>query len=100
MNKPFYNAIIAAGYITLVVSIINYTGNSEYQVEQNVFIPIAMLSVLVFSVALMGYLFFYQPVILLTQGKHAEAAKLFLSTLAIFAGLTIIFLVLALFVIP
>ncbi len=43
-----------------------------------------MLSLLVLSVAVMAYLFFYQPAVLLAAGKHDQALRLFLSTLAYF----------------
>ena len=99
-KKSFYNAILAAGYITFIVSIINWTSSIPHKPEDNVFMPITMLSLLVLSVALMGYLFFYQPVLLLLDGKREEAVKLFLGTVAIFAGLVITFLVFAIFVIP
>jgi hypothetical protein len=48
----------------------------------------------------MAYLFFYQPVLMLLDGKRAEAAKLFLGTVAIFAGLVVTFFVVAMFIIP
>lgn len=49
--------------------------------------PVIFLSLLVISVALMGYLFFYQPVRLLVEHKAEEAGKLLLSTIASFAGI-------------
>jgi hypothetical protein len=44
-----------------------------------------MLSLLVLSVALMAYLFFYQPVLMLIEGQKQKAVKLFLQTVGIFA---------------
>jgi len=43
----------------------------------------------------MAYLFFYQPVLMLLDGKREEAAKLFLHTLAIFACGTVAVLIIS-----
>lgn len=101
MNKTsFYHAILAAGYITLVVSLMNWISELPQKPEDNMFMPITMLALLVLSVSVMAYLFFYQPVILLLDNKRSEAAKLFLGTVAIFAVLVVTFFVIAMFVIP
>ena len=84
-NNPFLNAGAAAAYIAAGVSIAFYVGPMLGTLEDTIAAPVLMLSLLVFSVAVMGYLFFYEPVVLLLNGKHAEAARLFLSTLGLFA---------------
>jgi hypothetical protein len=56
--------------------------------ENTIMIPIAMLSLLVLSVAMMGYFFVYQPVRLLIEGKQREATKFFITTVAFFACIT------------
>ncbi len=62
--------------------------------KASVFIPMGMLGLLVFSVALMAYLFFYQPVLMLIEGEREKAVKLFLQTLGIFAVATgVVFLI-------
>ncbi len=53
--------------------------------EDTIGAPIAVLSTLVFSVAVMGYLFFYAPAMLLLGGKHQEGMSLFFKTLGFFA---------------
>lgn len=53
--------------------------------EQTPAIPIIMLSLLVLSVALMGYLFFYRPLELFMDGRRHEAATFFLKTIGTFA---------------
>jgi len=98
MKKPFYNAVFAVGYITLVVSFINSLSNFPEIPEKNIFIPIGMISLLVFSVVVMAFLFFYQPVLLLLEQKRAEALKFLFTTAAIFAGIAAIIIVIALFV--
>lgn len=101
MNKKyFYNPIIAAGYVTLVVTFINLISNMSNPPEENIFMPIAGLSLLVFSVALMGYLFFFEPLVLLIDHKSIEAKKMFLTSITVFAVMAAIFLTLAMFVIP
>ena len=56
--------------------------------RESIFVPMGMLSLLVLSVALMAYLFFYQPVIMLIEGQREKAVKLFLQTVGIFAVAT------------
>jgi hypothetical protein len=99
-KKPLYNAILAAGYISILISLINWFTNLPHSPEDNVFMPITMLSLLVLSVALMAYLFFYQPVLLLLDNKRSEAAKLLLTTIAIFAMITIAFFIVSMVLIP
>jgi hypothetical protein len=49
-----------------------------------------MLSLLVLSVSVMAFLFFYQPVVLLLDGKREEALAFFLRTVGTFAAGTIL----------
>lgn len=58
------------------------------------FAPIVVLSLLTLSVAVMAFLFFYQPLMLFIEGKKKEAVDLFAKTVGIFAALTIVFLIL------
>lgn len=94
-TNPFYNAGTAALYIVSLV-LIGYYGGSLLPAEDNVFMPMAALSLFVFSAALMGYLFLYQPIILILSGEQKKGALLFLQTLGIFAGLTATIFVLTL----
>lgn len=52
------------------------------------------ISVFVLSAAAMAFLFFYQPVLRLVEGKKAEALSYFLKTLGIFDAITLIVLTL------
>ena len=98
MNKnPFINALLAAGYISILVTLIFNSPKFITDNELGMMAPILFLSLFVISAALMGYLFVYQPVLLLIEGKHSEATKLFLSTVASFAGI-ILTLLLAWFI--
>jgi len=88
MNKnPLVNAGAAALYIAGVASFMSYApqilGKSE-----GVGIPIAMLSLLTLSAAVMAYLFFYEPLRLLLGGDPQGAVTLFGKTLGVFALFT------------
>jgi hypothetical protein len=58
------------------------------------FAPITVLFVLTLSVAVMAYLFFYQPLLLFIEGKKKAAINLFIKTVGIFAAITIVVLTL------
>lgn len=96
-KNPFVNALAASVYISAIASFFFY-GPKLFGPEDTIIAPILMLSLFVLSAALMGYFFVYQPLRLLIEGKSAEATKLFLMTVAIFACITgvIIFSVLLL----
>jgi len=97
MKKPFLNALAAITYIATIVSIISLTSSLAPK-EDSIFAPIVMLSLLVLSVSLMGFLFFYQPFNLYTENHKQEAVSFFLKTIGFFACFMIIFLLLLLFI--
>ena len=88
-RTPFHNALAAISYIVLVASLI-YNAQFFVGVEKGIIIPIAFLSLFVFSAAVMGFIFLYQPLQLLLEGQKNEAVTLFLKTVATFAGITIV----------
>ncbi|MCR4333881.1 MAG: hypothetical protein NUV60_02610 [Patescibacteria group bacterium] len=85
-TQPFLNALVAAGYIGIIVALLSSAQKFDAQ-EFGMIAPITFLSLLVLSTALMGYLFFYQPIRLLTERKQEEAARFLLSMIASFAGI-------------
>jgi hypothetical protein len=87
--NPFANAIIAAAYIWGVVSLIQLISPGP-DTPDTWLTPIMALSLLVFSVALMGFLFFYRPVVLLLENKKEEASSFFLKTLGTFGVITVV----------
>ena len=97
-NNPFLNALLASGYIVVLVSIISSVPQPDGG-QDTILMPMVMLSLFVLSAAVMGYLFLYKPGQLYFEGRKEEAVKLFLSTVGIFAGITLV-LVLALFLVP
>jgi hypothetical protein len=92
-KNPFINAISATVYITAVATI-PFFGKDLFGSGKSFLIPIAMLSLFTLSAAVMGYLFLYQPLLLLLDGHKKDAVKLFLQTIATFAGITVVLFVL------
>lgn len=87
-KNPFVNALAASAYIIALVS--GVWSILQGSIPENAFIgPIVMLSLFVLSAAVMGYLFVYQPLQLFFDGKRQEAVRLFLLTVASFAGITL-----------
>jgi hypothetical protein len=84
MKKPLINATLAAGYIVLVVLVIDRFTNTPIQ-EPNTLIPMVMLSLFVLSAAIMSYLFVYEPIRLLIESNKSGALKMFFQTISIFA---------------
>src|SRR3989344_9537514 len=91
-KNPFINAFVAAVYISFIVTAIFNSPNYITDNELGMMAPILFLSLFVISAAIMGYLFVYPSVHLLIEGKHAEATKLFLTTLFSFAGIIAVIL--------
>src|SRR3989344_1149472 len=93
-KNPIINALSAAGYIGLVVSVINLISLTHKNKPDTAFAPIVFLSLLTLSVAVMAYLFFYQPLQFFIEGKKKEAANLFIQTLGYFGAFTLVVLIL------
>jgi hypothetical protein len=91
-KNPFVNALAALIYITVVASIIYYGPHIENRVD-SVFVPIAMISLFTLSAAVMGYLFFLQPVQLYLDAQKKEAVNLLFKTILSFAGMTLLIFV-------
>lgn len=92
-KNPFINALAATGYITAVASFMFY-GLGHSHPDNSVFAPIAFLSLFTLSAAIMSYLFLYQPLLLLIDGHKKNAVNLFLQTIGVFAGITLLVLLL------
>lgn len=93
-KKPLINALCASAYIFFVVSIMTFATQPLRDKPDTFFAPIGMLFMLTLSVAVMAFLFFYQPLILFLDGKKKSAVNLFIKTVAIFAIITFVFLLL------
>lgn len=87
-KNPFVNALLASGYISILVTLIFNSPHLATDSELGMMAPVIFLSTFVLSAAMMGYFFVYQPVQLLIEGKKEEAAKFFLTTVFAFACIT------------
>jgi hypothetical protein len=97
MNKNSYlNAAWAEIYIIAIVILIQHV--LPKGPDDNVLAPIAMLSLLVLSAAIMGYLFLSKPIQLYLDGDKKQAIAFFSKTLVAFAVITaIVFILLSIF---
>jgi uncharacterized membrane protein len=93
-KNPLVNALGASAYIILIVSLMNFISQTQGNKPDTPFTPVIFLSLLTLSVSIMAYVFFYQPVQLLMDGKKKEAVKLLTRTIGIFAVITAVGLVL------
>lgn len=94
MKKPFLYAFFAAAYIITLVSVGDFIGSFLKDGEETILIPMTMLSLLVLSVAVMGFLFLSEPLYLLIENKKKEAIIFFAKTIGVFACFVIIFAIL------
>jgi hypothetical protein len=92
-KQPILNALAAIAYIIIVASVMHYGSAVAGNTGDTLFAPIAMISLFTLSAAVMGYIFLAQPVQLYLDDKKKEAVALFTQTVAVFAGLTAVALV-------
>jgi len=93
-KNPFINALGASVYIFLVVSVMTFATQPLKDKPDTFFAPIGMLFMLTLSVAIMAYIFFYQPLLLIIDGKNKQAVNLFIKTVGIFGFIAFIVLTL------
>jgi hypothetical protein len=93
-KNPVVNALSASGYIVFIVSAMTSIMQTQRNRPDTIAAPIIMLSVLTLSVAVMAYIFFYQPLQLFFEGKKKEAVNLFVRTVGVFGAITALVLLL------
>lgn len=93
-KNPIINALGASAYIIFIVSVMTFVTQPLKNKPDTFFAPVTVLFVLTLSVSVMAYLFFYQPLLLLIEGKKKEAVNLFIKTVGIFAAVTAVVLAL------
>ncbi|HHT9138988.1 MAG TPA: hypothetical protein ACFYEK_17310 [Candidatus Wunengus sp. YC60] len=93
-KNPFINGLSASAYIILGVTVMTFVTQPLKHKPDTFFAPIAFLSLLTLSVAVMAFLFFYQPLLLFIAGKKKDAVSLFVKTVSIFAAITAVILIL------
>ena len=95
MKKPYIYALGAFFYINIIVFCLNNA--SKVMPNKNTLIPVVMLSLLVLSVAVMGFLFLSEPLSLYLENKKREALVFFGQTVGVFACFIIAFIILLFF---
>lgn len=71
-KNPLINALGASAYIIFVVSAMTLVTQPLKNKPDTFFAPITVLFVLTLSVAVMAFLFFYQPLMLFIEGKKKK----------------------------
>lgn len=89
-RNPIINAISASAYIFSIAIVFNFVMQTQRDKPDTFLAPVGMLSVLTLSVAIMAFIFFYQPLQLFIEGKKKQAVDLFLKTVGVFGAITLI----------
>lgn len=92
--NPLLNAAAAVLYIAGVALFMRFIESLRHDTQDTLLDGVGIMSLFVFSAAVMAFLFFYQPVLRLIEHKKAEALSYFLQTLGIFGAITIVVLTL------
>jgi len=92
--NPALNAVAAAAYIGAVALFMHFIESIRHDTPDTLLDGMGILSLVVFSAAVMAFLFFYQPVLKLIENQKAEAVSYFLKTLGIFGIITVVVLAL------
>ncbi|MEK7635374.1 MAG: hypothetical protein AAB446_03030 [Patescibacteria group bacterium] len=87
-KNPYINALVAGVYIIFVVLLITYGPTYVRDKPDTILAPMAVLSLLVLSVAFMGYTFVFRPALMYIDGQKREAITLFTKTILTFAIIT------------
>ena len=96
LKNPYINAFLAAGYIAVIVSLIQGVATLNKNKPDTILIPITMLSLFVLSAAIMGLLFIYTPAKMFLDNQRETALIFFFKTLGTFACFAFIFTLLLL----
>lgn len=94
---PLRNALFAALYIAGIVMLISSFERFFSDQPDTIVAPMVMLSLLVLSVAIMGYLFVFEPARMYLEGKKQEAITFFGKTVGFFAAFVLVFVILLFF---
>jgi len=92
--NPLLNALAASAYIGTVVLFLHFIESVRRDTPDTILDGLGVISLFVFSAAVMAFLFFYQPALRLIDNKRSEAVTYFLQTLGIFGLITVVVLTL------
>ena len=99
LKNAITQAILSSAYVSLIGSFLFYIPKFLHSDKPDtVLAPILMLSLVVFSAALMGVLIFGKPLMWYLDNKKREAVTLLTYTLSIFFAITIVILAVTYFV--
>ena len=90
-KNPYLNSIYAELYIVIVAFVIRLVGKPD--TPDTFFTPIAVLSLLVLSAVVMGYLFLGQPLQLYLDGEKKGSINFLMKTIITFAAITAVALI-------
>ena len=88
--NPYQNAIGAVAYIWGIGLLMQRITALNSDTPDTFIAPMAAISLVVLSVAVMAFLFFFRPIVLLLEDKKKEAFTFFLKTLATFGVVTLL----------
>lgn len=86
---PLINALGVVGYILLVIGIISAL-QSPNTPDKGILAPVFLLTLFTLSVAVMAFLFFYQPFKLYFDNRRKEALVYFIKTISYVALMVLI----------
>lgn len=101
VKTALFNSLSTAIYVALVGSFFYLAQQKDFGDGHTIFIPIFLLMLLVFSVALTGALIFGRPMLWYLEGKKKDALLLLGYTLGIFFVITLLaFFAMVIFIHP
>jgi hypothetical protein len=89
--SPIKSALGAGLYIVFIATVMQSLSKAMPG-DDTFFAPMLFLSLLVLSVAIMGYLFVYEPLRLFLENQKKEALSYFAKTVSYFAVVVVFFL--------
>lgn len=92
-KNPVVNALVAFGYIVLVVLVMGWGSKMHQYADNTLMAPLIVISLFTLSAGVMGCVFCYQPIQLFFDGKKKLAIDLFLKTVIMFGGITVLVMV-------
>ena len=92
--NPFVNALAASAYIGAIAVFLRFIESLRHDTSDTLLDGMGFISLFVFSAAVMAFLFFYRPLLLLIEDKKSEAMTYFIKMLVTFGIVTAVLLTL------
>jgi len=92
-KNPLINSFCAWLYILFIVGFMTLASKFFPGPDSQFIAPVVMISLFTLSAAIMAYLFCFEPIQMYIDGKKKQAVKLFLQTVLMFAGFTLLNLI-------